>query len=98
MYPFVIGIFGPINAIAAGFDIRLDSYPPTGFIDLFMKAFFRAVLVSIMAWMLVFIIRKISSAPFGAKSNAVIFLMELVIINTVIILLRYFNIQFAAPL
>jgi hypothetical protein len=93
MLPLIIGIFGPVDAIGSSFDIRTDDVRPSGIIDLLLKASMRGALVSIIAWMLVYVMRKISAAPFGVSGNAVIFLVELWITNTVVILLRFYDIR-----
>ena len=91
MYPLVIGIFAPIDAIRLSLDIRLDSSPATGVLDVLLKAGVRGLLLSCMAWMLVWVIRRIASAPFGVRGRGWFFFLELSAYYMVMLVLRYYG-------
>jgi hypothetical protein len=93
MYPLVIGIFAPIDAIRMSLDIRLDSSPATGVLDVLLKAGVRGLMLSCMAWMLVWVIRRIASAPFGVRGRGWFFFLELSAYYMVMLVLRYYGMK-----
>ncbi|MCX7680263.1 MAG: hypothetical protein N2316_13745 [Spirochaetes bacterium] len=91
MYPLVVGTFGPISAMQISLDIRLDSSPPTGIFDVFMKSFVRGLMLSFWAWMLIYPIRSIAGAPLGAKGRGWFFFIELSCYYTMKFFIRYYG-------
>lgn len=91
MYPLVIGIFAPLDAIRMSLDIRLDSSPATGMIDVLLKSGVRGLMLSCMAWMLVYAVRRIASAPFGVRSRGWFFFIELSAYYMLLFVLKYYG-------
>jgi len=98
MYPMIIGIFGPIDAIQASLDIRLDSSPAAGVLDVLLRSGVRAVVLSLMAWAMVYIIRRIASVPFGVRGRGFIFFIELSATYMLMFVLRYYDIKYLKAL
>lgn len=93
MYPFIIGIFSPVEALRMTMDIRLDSAPATGFIDVFIKAGMRSLLMGFFAWMSVYVFRRIASAPFGVRGRGGIFFLELCVYYTLVLILQFYGLR-----
>lgn len=93
MYPLIVGIFSPVDALRMTLDIRLDSAPATGFFDVILKAGMRSLLLSCIAWMLVYTFRRIASVPFGVRANSWRFFVELAVYNTTLLILQYYGLK-----
>ena len=93
MYPFIIGIFSPVEALRMTMDIRLDSAPAAGFIDVFIKAGMRALLMGFIAWMIVYLFRRIAAVPFGVRGRGGVFFLELCIYYTLVLILQFYGLR-----